>query len=76
MKPALLILLLVAACSRSRRAPTCEQTCDRMLELAEAHLEHSITRMADHSDPETAARLWMLSERLTGIEGARPGQVS
>lgn len=28
------------------------------------------------SDPETAARLWTLSERLTGIEGVRPGQVS
>jgi hypothetical protein len=52
-----LLLLALAACSRSRKPASCEQVCDRPSELATAELEQTMARIADHSDEATRDNL-------------------
>ena len=81
MKRALLVLALAACGRRAAAPPDCARTCDRFLDLAAAHLDAQLGKIADHSDEATAANLRARAaeardaERLTCLEQCDVGEV-
>jgi hypothetical protein len=55
-----LLLTMLAACADDDapdRVTACDRACDHVITLMKLDAELAIRRMADHSDPETAASL-------------------
>jgi hypothetical protein len=81
MKRAVLLLAL-AACGHGRKAPPdCAHACDRVLDLAAAHLDETLSKISDHSDAETADHLRAqaadarAAERATCAERCEAGEL-
>jgi hypothetical protein len=81
MKGALLLLALAACSSPHKATPDCAHTCDRLLDLAAAHLDETLAKISDHSDAETADHLRAqaadarAAERATCAERCEAGEL-